>query len=78
MSCAFILSKQFLIVKLPRGMFFLHSGKSRTHALDVHILPKPYADWAEKYRKKVKVIRIFARSEKSAFPMPLSLRTGST
>lgn len=37
-----------------------------------------YADRAEKYRKKVKVIRIFARSEKSAFPMPLSLRTGST
>ena len=36
--------------KLPRGMFF-HGGKSRTHALDVHILPKPYADWAENRHK---------------------------
>ena len=37
--------------KLPRGMFF-HGGKSRPHALDVHILPKPYADWAENRHKK--------------------------
>ena len=27
MSCAFILSKQFLIVKLPRGMFFEKQAK---------------------------------------------------
>ena len=64
--------------KPPRGMFFSFTKIESVFALfSSYILSKPYADWAEKYRKKVKVIRIFARSEKSAFPMPLSLRTGS-
>ena len=37
--------------KPPRGMFF-HRSKSRAHALDVHIWPKPYADWAGNRHKK--------------------------
>ena len=45
-------------------MFFPFTKIKSVFALfSSYILSKPYADWAEKYRKKVKVIRIFARSE---------------
>lgn len=50
-------------------MFFPFTKIESVFALfSSYVLSKPYADWAEKYRKKVKVIRIFARSEKICFP----------